>query len=201
VRIDGPKYSVWRARGNLTVRQQRANAAGCVAYVEQHLNSTSPPKAGQKPAQYSMAIVAENASPKSVAWARSYTRLVASLLGIPDRGVVKYSGRGAYNVALTTCPAILLEPGFISDPAFARVAATGEVLEAMAQALVDSIREHFDGGLIGLSVGHGYRDKPDPGALVPREALVEPEWDTETELNDAIISLAESKLLEIGKDQ
>jgi hypothetical protein len=200
MRIDGPVWSVWRARGNLTVRQHAVNAAGCIAYAEEHMNATAPPKPGQKPAQYAMVIVADNASPRSIAWGGSYTRLVSETLGIPNRGVLKYSGRGSYNVQLARCPAILLEPGFISDPTFASVVATGEVLDALAKCLVDSLVENFDPGLVGLSVGHGYRDKPDPGAILPKSALVDPAFANETALNDAIITTAEEMLLAIGTE-
>lgn len=197
MRLDGGKYSVWRARGPLFVRQQEASAADCVAYVEQHANA-APANSG-KPAQYSMAIIAENASPKALAWGRSYTARVARELGIPDRGVLKYDGRGSYNVRYTTCPAILVEPGFLSDPKLASVIATGEVIDALARCLVDSIVEHFGPGLVGLSVGHMYRAKPDSGALFPKEALTDPEFDTEAELNDAIINTAEEMLLALPR--
>jgi hypothetical protein len=166
-----------------------------VCYAEQHLNAGPPPEPGRKHSQYALVICAENASLKSVAWGRSYTARVAKELGIRDAGVLRYSGRGAYNVRLTSCPAILLEPAFISDPEFAEVAATGEVIDAIARCLVDSIVEHFSGGLVGLSVGHMYRGKPDPGALVAPHEDMDPAFNTEAELNDAIIQTAEEMLL------
>lgn len=185
------KYPVHLAMGNLTVRQQRANRAGCVCYAEQHLNAVTDPRVN-----HALAIVAGNASERSKDWARTYTRLVAETFGHPDAGLSIGPPRGSYNVKLMRCPAILLEPGYISNPEFGALARTGEGLDALAQCLVDSIVRCFPvGGLVGLSVGHGNRGKYDPGArLREQEGLHDPDFDDEVELNDAIIVSATEML-------
>jgi hypothetical protein len=191
------RYTVHQARGNLTVRQHEANKAECICYAEQHLNATTNPKVN-----YALAIVAANASEQSKDWARTYTRIVSFEFGHPDRGVSIGPPRGSYNVKLTKCPAILLEPGFVSNPEFAAIVRTGEGIDALARCLVRSIEECFPvGGLVALSVGHMYRGKPDPGAPVfEPDGLHDPEFDDEAELNDAIIVSATEMLLAIGEE-
>lgn len=184
------QFSVYQARGPLYQRQMGANKAGVVAYVEQHGNATTDPRVN-----YAMAIVAPNASAKSKAWAKSYTRICAQEFGIKDCGVT-IGGRGSYNTQFLSTPAFLAEPGFLSNPDFARVVRTGEGIDALANCLVRSICEHFDCGMIGLSVGHKYRDKPDPGARVHQEPGTEdPAWDDEAEICDAVIEAATEMLL------
>jgi hypothetical protein len=190
------RYSVHEARGNLTLRQQEANKAECLCYAEQHLNASTNPKIN-----YALAIVSHNASERSKDWARTYTRIVSSTFCHPDRGVSIGPPRGSYNVKLCKCPAILLEPGFVSNPDFAAIVRTGEGIDALAKCLVDSIEECFPGGgLIGLSAGHAYRGKPDPGAPVYEpDGLHDPDFDDETELNIAICESATEMLLAIGE--
>lgn len=191
MRIDGKHWHVWRARGPVWQRQIDANNAGCIAAVEQHLN------AGSKTALYAMAIVAGNASEKSKAWGRDYTARVAKELGIKNSGVVVNPPRGPYMIKFYHCPAILVEPGFISNHDFGDVVQSGEGIDALARILVDSICAQFpDGGLVALSVGHAYRGVRDPGAKVNDLGDdLDPLFDDEVELNEAIITAAEEMLL------
>jgi hypothetical protein len=188
---EGPRYSVLQCRGPVSYRQQLARQRGCVAYVEQHLNA-----AASLSANYSMAIVGPGCE-RSKAMAREYTRLCALEFRSRDGGVL-VGHRGFGNVASAGCPHFLAEPGFVSNPEFARVARTGEGIDALARCLVQAIRTHIPGGLVGLSVGHKYREKPDPGAPVyvppgePRDGLL---W--EADLADATITAATEMLVAI----
>jgi N-acetylmuramoyl-L-alanine amidase len=182
-------HQVHQARGPLYQRQLDANKAGAIAYVEQHCNATTDPRVN-----YAMAIVAPSSSEKSKAFARSYTRLCAKEFGIRDAGLV-VGGRGAYNLKFTSMPAFLAEPGFISNPEFAGLVRTGEGIDALARCLVGAIREHFPAGLIALSVGHKYRDKPDPGAAVYQlPGTEDPAWNDEAEICDAVVIAATEML-------
>lgn len=191
----GPRFSVLGARGNLWHRQVLANQSGCVCYVEQHLNASL-----DKRICYAMALLPHNASAVTQAWAKRYTALVAETFRIPDRGIVMGPERGGYNIRFTRMPTMLVEPGFISHEPFADQARTGEGLDALARCLVTSVSEYFPGGLVGLSVGHAYRGKPDPGAPVAQTDILDPAFDSETELNDAIINAAEEMLLAVPGD-
>jgi hypothetical protein len=196
------KYRVHHARGTLFARQQAASAAGCQCYAEQHLNSVGPDKAH---VNYVMAIVAANASEASKDWARTYTRLTSELLGSPDHGVVIGPCRGSYNVQVARCPSVLLEPGFISNPDFSnRIQLGGGALDDLALCLARSIRLCFldpTRGPVGLSAGHAFRGKRDPGAPVHNksEELVDKAFDDEDELNIEIINVA-AAILQSGFD-
>lgn len=192
MRIDGLHWHVWRARGPLYQRQVDANKAGCICAVEQHLNAST-----NRTVNYAMALVARNASEKSKDLARDYTALVAQEFGIRDAGIVVGPPRGEYNIKFYHCPAMLVEPGFVSNHDFADRIQSGEGIDALARVLVDAICRNFpDGGLVALSVGHLYRGTADQGAPVNDEGdAPDPAFDTEGELNDAIVTAAEEMLL------
>jgi hypothetical protein len=193
MKITGKHWHVWQARGPLRQRQLDANAAGCVAAVEQHLNSTP-----DKSINYATALVAGNASAKSKEWARDYVERVSTEFTMRNAGIVLGPlPRGEGNLKHYTCPAILVEPGFVSNHDFADRIQTGEGIDALGRVLVDSICAAFpDGGLIALSVGHHYKDTGDTGAPVNDEGdEPDPEFDTEGELNELIVRVAEEILL------
>ncbi len=198
MRIDGKYWHVWRARGPLYQRQIEANRAGCVAAFEQHLNSTT-----DKDVNYAMAIVAKNASEKSKAWGRDYIDRVVKEFGNKKGGLSIGPPRGEYNIKFYRCPAILLEPGFVSNYLFANVAQGGEGIDALARVLVDSVCEMFPGGgLISCSVGHLYRGTPDSGAPVNDEDdEIDPAFNTEGEINDIVVTSIEEMLLLREPDQ
>ena len=193
MKITGKHWHVWRARGPLYQRQIDANKAGCVAAVEQHLNA-----ALNKDTNYATALISGNASATSKVWAKDYVSRVAVEFGIRNAGIVLGPlPRGEYNLKFYACPAILVEPGFVSNHDFADRVQTGEGIDALARVLVDSICAAFpDGGLIALSVGHLYKGTCDTGAPVNDAGDVfDPAFDTEGELNDAIITTAEEILI------
>jgi hypothetical protein len=189
MRIDGLHWHVWRARGPLYQRQVDANNAGCVAAVEQHLNAST-----NKLVNYSSALIMTE---KSRPWASDYVARAADAFGIHNAGVVINPPRGQFCLKFYHCPAILVEPGFVSNHDFADRIQSGEGIDALARVLVDSICAMFPGGgLVALSVGHGYRGVPDPGAPVNDAGdVLDPAFDSEEELNDAIITAAEEMLL------
>lgn len=185
-------YRIHQAHGGIVERQQRANKMGAQCFVDQHLNAASDPNIN-----YGFVIVANNASAKTEAWAHTYLELLESELGLRTTGVMR-GVRGSGNVRHCRCPSMLLEPGFVSNPEFADMIRTGEGIDGLALVLVKSIREHFPdpaAGPIALSAGHAHRDGDDdastgdPGALVYDygDAHVDPDFDTEAELNDAIV--------------
>jgi len=192
-RVEGRHWHVWRARGPLRQRQLDANRAGCIAAVEQHLNSTI-----DETVNYATALVAGNASRKSRVWARYYVSRASEEFKVSNGGIVLGPlPRGESNLKFYSCPAILVEPGFISNHEFADRIQSGEGIDALARVLVDSICTLFqDGGLVALSVGHLYKGTGDMGAPVNDEGdELDPAFDSEGELNDAIIKAAEEMLL------
>jgi hypothetical protein len=155
--------------GGYYSRQMAANKDGAICYFEQHFNSTT-----SSAANYSSVVVANNASQKSMDWAATYLSILSDSLGInPPKGggilVGGYQGRGNFNLKFTDMPAILGEPLFVSNVEQSEIVKSPEGRQQLAQVLVNSIVTCFpDGGLVGFSVGHKYKDdKPnDRGAPV-----------------------------------
>lgn len=189
MRIDGKYWHVWRARGPLYQRQIDANHAGCVAAVEQHLNAST-----NKSVNYASALIMTE---KSRNWAEDYTARISNEFQIRNGGVVINPPRGQFCLKFYACPAILVEPGFVSNHEFGNRVQVGEGIDDLARMLVDSICACFPGGgLVALSVGHLYRGTPDSGAPVNDEGdAPDPAFDTEGELNDAIITTTEEMLI------
>lgn len=151
-------YTVKFYKGDYAYRQRQANADGAACYVEHHFNSSA-----SQSASYAVAIVGSNASRKSIKWARTYVKKICGLFNVESGGndgimVGGYNGRGNANLKHTSMPAILVEPMFGSNPSQAEIIRSPEGQQKLAEALADSIREHFpDGGLVAFSVGHKYK--------------------------------------------
>jgi hypothetical protein len=152
-------YRVRFYKGDLLARQTQANRDGCVAYIEHHFNSSE-----NAAANYAVALTGSNASQTSRNWGRWYAQAVAREFGIPvggDQGIKVggYDGRGDFNLRFTSMPAILLEPLFASNPMHADWIRSETGQMRMAQILCDSVQRFFQqGGLIGFSVGHKYKE-------------------------------------------
>jgi hypothetical protein len=179
-------YQVTFYSGEYKQRQLAANRDRCIAYVEQHLNSAS------KPANYSVVIVASNASQKSRDWGRHYAREVSRQFNTTVGGedgilVGGYEGRGNANLIDTAMPAILVEPLFANNPAHASILKSQAGRVRLAQILADSIRRFFPkGGSVAFSIGH----KGKPGAPSDRGA---PVYGGGTEAEFAELILLEAK--------
>jgi N-acetylmuramoyl-L-alanine amidase len=223
--LRGKRYDVLMARGPVFgptyYRQELANKRNVVCYAEGHLNAldTTPRRnvdelgrdlgvapgelervARNRAVNYAMAIVPEGARQVADPWAYCYLKHVVSTFGHRGLGQVQRGGRGSALVRRVFAPAIVLEPGFISNPEFRARISTGEGLDALGKCLADSIRELFpEGGLVGLSIGHAYRDgrtltAGDPGAVVSKKDDPDPAFDTEAELVEAYITAASEYL-------
>lgn len=170
-------------------RQVLANLRHSTCYVEGHLNASTSPAA-----KYACVIVSDHASIHSRAWAADFLKRVCKEFGLPNGGVA--SGvRGSANISRVKCPAILIEPGFVSDPGFARVVSSGEGIDALGRVLAESIRAQFPtGGEAVLSIGHAYRGNGDMGANVV--GAEDPAFDQEAELVEAYLNAATEYLLQ-----
>lgn len=199
--VRGPVYSVLFARGPVFLpsrhRQKLAKREGAVCYVEGHLNANTSPTPN-----YAEAIVSTKADAFTVAFALDFTHRVAAKFGHRSIGV-SVGVRGAALVEYTGVPSFVAEPGFISNPTFARQIASDEGQWDLGMCLTGAICKAFPGGLIALSTGHAYRDgRPltagDPGALVNREIDPPAAFDTEAECADAYLRMSARQLLAVG---
>jgi len=188
-------YQVRFYEGEYSARQRRANEDGCVAYVEQHFNSSDNTSAG-----YSVVITGANASQTSKNWGCWYAQAVSREFGVKLGGsegimVGGYGGRGDENLRHTRMPAILLEPLFASNPQHAGWIRSEDGQQRLAMILCESIQRFFqDGGLIGFSVGHKYKpSRPnDRGANVFGGGM-------EADFAEAVLSRAKLLLEQVGE--
>lgn len=156
--IGSAMYEVRFYTGEYKHRQEQANEAKAVAYVEHHFNSSS-----SSSANYAVVVTGSNASTTSRNWGRWYAHAVAKEFGTKvsgDNGLLigGWEGRGDGNLRYTKMPAILLEPLFASNPQQADIIRSDSGQTRLARVLVESIQRFFpDGGLIVFSVGHKYK--------------------------------------------
>ena len=181
------KYQVRFFTGNYGKRQQAANDAGAICYVEGHYNSFS-----KTTANYALCVLADNAGAKSKQWGKRFTKLVADQFDIPDAGV-RQGGRGNGNLSTAKMPAILLEPWFISNPQGARWAKSAEMQRKLAKIVAQTIRDEFPaGGLVALSIGHkGKNPDIDSGAPAHGKPTI-----YEAALTEPVLKLVEKLLTE-----
>ena len=164
-----PEFEVRFYTGSHRSRQCSANLDGAICYVEHHLNSFRDPDVA-----YSSALITNHADQYCRQWAETYIRSVAETLNIPlgngDGIIILSEGdRGHGNLSHATMPAMIPEPLFVSNPAHANLLRHGDAAGILAEKLALSIRRFFpEGGLVGFSVGHRYKDcgNMDEGAPV-----------------------------------
>ena len=177
-----------RFTGSYYDRQTQANAWGADLYLELHANSVDA-----RDVDYAMCVVASNHSQRSYDLAVWYARAFGELFDVggdadPDIGYedgVRVGGRGDGNLRHTNMPAVLLEPGFASNPVQAKVMeADSGIVEAAHTILRGAAGYHK----IALSVGHkGKPNSRDMGAQWTGERF---KW--EAEWAEAVVDMVES---------
>ena len=175
--VEGPRYQVIQFRGPVAYRQDQANERGVKCYCEAHLNAM-----GGKVVKDAVFAIA--AYKHSVPWGKLFSAKVAAALGIRDDHVlVGAKGHGLVSRIRWPAPGLVLEPGFISNAAFADRLVNGGGIELLGRALAESIMDMWPaGGLIGYSVGHRYRGTGDMGSTADIE---NPAFDREAEIAEA----------------
>jgi hypothetical protein len=152
------RYRVKFYKGDYRERQRNASRDKATVYVEHHFNSVENPSAA-----YTCVVVGSNASKKSIEVAQTYAGLVSQhfgtkLIGKEGALIGGFNGRGNSNVYYTDCPAVLLEPLFVSNPVHAAIVRSDRGQDTLAECLAFTIKECFpNGGLIAFSVGHKYK--------------------------------------------
>lgn len=186
-------YTVLRPVGDYYGRQEWAAAHGAQLYLEQHFNASD-----NVHADGALAIVTSRPLPESIALAREYATRAAEVCPhgrVLASGPVQVGGHGGGNVdhLRTGCPSALLEPGFVSCPAFDAWASTDEGLAALANIIVHVVRGALPrGGVVALSCGHvGKTSHPDDRGA-PRAGGG---W--EADLAERVIDLAARLLAEL----
>lgn len=202
------KYTVKVYEGDYRDRQEAANRDGAICYYEQHCNSLAYDDPDTQKDNPVLAIVAHNASKRSKAWGQQWADRTAHLYrNIAPRTELRSEviqrakfKRGDYNLRFTAMPAILAEPGFLSDLRQATILLDPHFRERLAHEAVKSIEAAFpDGGLIALSVGHKQASKPfDRGAPITKN-VPNPEgwaeWDVSNDIVKRMVTIIRANAL------
>lgn len=187
-------YTVLRPTGDYYGRQEWAAAHGAQIYLEQHFNASVDPSVDG-----ALAIVTARPLSESVALARQYATRAAEVCPhgrVLASGPVQIGGHGGGNVEdrRTGCPSALLEPGFVSCPAFDAWARTEAGLAALAGIIVHVVRGALPrGGVVALSCGHAGKTSHPDDRGAPRAGGG---W--EAELATQVIDLAAHLLAELA---
>jgi len=139
-------------------RQQLAAKAGCSFVVSFHFNSFSDPRANG-------AEVYHNAKGNAQTIAEKLLTAITEVLKNRPRGVKDAKGSRAGFIRHYHCPAVLLEPCFISNPDEAALVHDVKTLQLLGKAIADVLDSWFpEDAVIGLDIGHKFKRSDDQGA-------------------------------------
>lgn len=144
-------YKILRVTGDYRARQVAANNAGAALYLEAHYNSTPG-------AQGTEVLVTDTSGPLTRTMARQMAGNIGQAFALTLRGsngakILTSTSRGYGNLAHAKAPALLIEPWFIDDAAWADRAVSDAA--RVARCLASVIRQHIPAGsTIALSLGH-----------------------------------------------
>lgn len=144
-------YKIVRVTGDYRARQVAANNASAALYLEAHYNSTPG-------AQGTEVLVTDSSGPLTRLMARQMAGNIAQAFALKLRAesgvkVLSSKDRGYGNLAHAKAPALLIEPWFIDDAAWADRAETEAA--RVARCLYSVIAQHVPAGsTIALSLGH-----------------------------------------------
>lgn len=176
--------------GPYAERQRKANMDNADVYLEVHANSV---EAGD--VDYALSVVSSKHSATSYELAAELARAFGTAfdVGHPtnvgyDDGV-RVGGRGDGNLAYTAMPAVLIEPGFGSNPKQARLMESDSGIETAASIIVRTIIRFWPAGAsVALSVGHKGNKPKDMGAAWAGERF---QW--EAEWADAVVNAVQTR--------
>jgi hypothetical protein len=179
--------------GDYKWRQLAANEASLDLYVEHHFNFFT------KQTNYAVVKLHQTSGTRTSKFGNMYLEAVNRRLGVSiydsprsDGGLLrlKNNSRDVFNLALLNCPAVIVEPLFLSNHQHVELLTNQGGVQLLANILTDTIREFFcdvDEARIGFSVGHKYqRSAPmDRGAVCSGKSEL-----TEADLSDTILTLS-----------
>jgi len=144
-------------------RQQQARDAKCNFVVSFHFNSFYDPKAGGCEIFYNNAMKLDMVKE----WVKIAQEL-AQKLGVRWRSATFATGRANF-INYYPCPAVLLEPMFVSNPEEAaklhNLKFIRPIVEWLGQQIYEFAKRHWgNDAIIGLDIGHRYKRRIDLGA-------------------------------------
>lgn len=184
-----------RFTGSYYDRQIQANAWEADLYLELHANSVAA-----SDVDYAICVVASNHSQRSYDLAVWYALAFGKLFDVGDdtdhdigyEDGVRVGGRGNGNLRHTNMPAVLLEPGFASNPVQARMMEADSGIAAAASTILRGAAGYSK---IALSVGH--KGKPNSGDMGAPWTGDRFQW--EAEWAEAVVDMVESLARDTGQ--
>lgn len=121
-------------RADLAARVAVANQAGATHFVSIHANALAKTSTGTETYRF------YSSSGQATSLAQVIQEEMVRQVGLPDRGVKR---AGFYVLKYTSMPAVLVETGFLSNPAEALVLADPAVRQRMAEAIGTGVVRHL----------------------------------------------------------
>jgi len=132
-------------------RQQQASKANCRLVVSFHFNAASNPQA-------SGAEVYHNGKGDAEPIANKLLTVITKVLGNRPRGVKSALGSRAGFLRFYHCPAVLLEPAFVSNLEEATMLHDVNVVRQLGEAIAEVLWRWlpFD-AVLGIDIGHKFK--------------------------------------------
>lgn len=132
-------------------RQRQAKVSGCDFVVSFHFNSANTPSA-------SGAEIYHNDKELAQKIAQELIKRITKVLGNKVRGVKSAKGTRASFINFYHCPAVLLEPCFVSNPNEATKLHDVNVVRELAREIVEVLKLFLPAdAVIGLDIGHKFK--------------------------------------------
>lgn len=136
-------------------RQKAAGQKGCSLVISFHFNASANPKA-------SGAEVYHNEKGNAETVAKALLSSITQVLGVKARGVKKAKGTRASFIQHYPCPAVLLEPCFVTNPKEAALLHDVAVIRKLGETLAATLFAHTPTRPhahtpIGIDIGHKFK--------------------------------------------
>lgn len=132
-------------------RQQQAKIHGCRFVISFHFNSFSDPTANGAEVYY-------NEKGDSEFVAQGLMKVITQTLKVKSRKVASAKGSRASFINAYPCPAVLIEPCFVSNPNEAKLLHDVTTMRKLGEGIADLLLRWlpFD-SVVGLDVGHKFK--------------------------------------------
>lgn len=134
--------------GKKQERQKQAAKENCNLVISFHFNASRNPKANG-------AEVYHNGKGNAVVVANELLRVIVNTLGVKWRKVASASGTRAAFINAYHCPAVLLEPCFITNAEEAVLIHDIKALRTLGEAIASQISK-LSIPVLGIDIGHKY---------------------------------------------
>ncbi|MFA0748568.1 N-acetylmuramoyl-L-alanine amidase family protein [Fervidibacter sp.] len=131
-------------------RQRQASKANCRLVLSFHFNAADPKAQGSE--------VFSNGKGDADYIAAKLLHLITDILGTRSRGVKPAAGSRAGFLRFYPCPAVLMEPCFITNPEEANLVHDVQIVRQLGEAIADALVKWLPyDATVGLDIGHKFK--------------------------------------------